>query len=47
VKIYALASVSMVPLYFHSSLFSNDELAPIVRKLATDFLQAGSFQGCG
>jgi hypothetical protein len=45
VKIYALASVSMVPLYFHSSLFSNDELAPIVRKLATDFLQSGSFQG--
>ena len=45
VKVYALASVSMVPLYFHSSLLSKDELAPIVRKLATDFLQAGSFQG--
>ncbi|HXW16622.1 MAG TPA: hypothetical protein VEN79_19085, partial [Terriglobia bacterium] len=45
VKIYALASVSMVPLYFHSSMFRNEELAPIVRKLATDFLQSGSFQG--
>ncbi len=44
-KIYSLASVSMAPFYIHSSLFSNDELAPIVRKLAKDFIDTGSFQG--
>jgi len=45
VKVYALASVSLVPLYLHSRLFSNAELAPMVRKLATDFLDTGAFQG--
>ena len=45
VKIYTLASVSMLPLYYHSSLFRKEELAPIVRKLAKDFLETGSFQG--
>lgn len=45
VKIYALASVSLAPFYFHSSLFRKEELAPIVRKLANDFLETGSFQG--
>ncbi|HVA01056.1 MAG TPA: hypothetical protein VMV34_05295 [Terriglobia bacterium] len=45
VKIYALASVSLLPFYFHSSLFRKEELAPIVRKLANDFLETGSFRG--
>ena len=44
VKIYALASVSLVPFYLHSRLFSQEELAPMVRKLANDFLATGSFQ---
>ncbi len=45
VKIYALASVSMVPIYIRSSMFRKEELAPIVRKLAQDFMGTGSFQG--
>jgi hypothetical protein len=45
VKIYSLASVSMIPFYIHSKMFRNDELAPIVRKLAKDFIETGAFQG--
>ena len=45
VKIYSLASVSMIPFYIHSKMFSNEELAPIVRKLAKDFIDTGAFQG--
>lgn len=45
VKIYALASVSLGPFYFHSNLFRKQELAPMVEKLARDFLKTGSFQG--
>jgi hypothetical protein len=45
VKIYSLASVSMIPFYLHSQMFSNEELAPIVRKLAKDFIETGAFQG--
>jgi hypothetical protein len=44
VKVYALASVSMLPLYFHSGMFSKQELAPVVRKLARDFMATGAFQ---
>ncbi len=45
VKIYSLASVSLVPFYLHSSLISKDDLAPMVKKLANDLLTTGSFQG--
>ena len=45
VRIYSLASVSLIPYYLHSKMFSNAELAPIVRKLAKDFIETGSFQG--
>ena len=45
VKVYSLASVSMIPFYIHSKMFSNEELAPIVRKLAKDFIETGAFQG--
>lgn len=45
VKVYSLASVSMIPFYIHSKMFTNDELAPIVRKLAKDYIETGAFQG--
>ena len=45
VMTYSLASVTMLPIYYHSSLFSTEELTPIVHKLANDLLRTGSFQG--
>lgn len=45
VKIYSLASVSLLPFYLHSTMFSGEELAPIARKLAKDFIETGAFQG--
>ena len=45
VKIYSLASVSLTPFYLHSKMFNNEELAPVVRKLAKDFIETGTFQG--
>ena len=44
-KVYSLASVSLIPFYVHSTMFSTEELAPIVRKLAKDFIETGAFQG--
>ena len=45
VKIYSLASVSLTPFYLHSKLVPQGELAPVVRKLAKDFIETGAFQG--
>jgi len=45
VKVYALASVSLTPFYLHSDMFQKEELAALVRKLAKDFIETGSFQG--
>ncbi len=45
VRIYSLASVSLTPFYLHSTMFSSQELAPIARKLAKDFIETGAFQG--
>jgi hypothetical protein len=40
-KIYNLVSVSMVPLYFGSDLFSTEELSPAVRKVFDAYIKSG------
>lgn len=41
-KVYDLISVSLLPLWFHSSLFQQKELAPLVNQIVRNYRETGS-----